>query len=153
MTINWKSVPFTELSPIEIYDMLSLRAEVFVVEQAQAYQDADYRDLQCYHVLGYDGDTLVAHCRVFPLGGYFEDGCIGRVVVKPSHRQYGLGHILVDKAIETHNEINGKKASITISAQHRLKKFYEAHGFVKSSTSYQEDNIPHIHMTRKGVED
>lgn len=148
MDITWKLSSFSELTTSELYDMLSLRAEVFVVEQAQAYQDVDYRDLKCHHVLGYDGDTLVATCRIFPIGGYFEDGCIGRVVVKPSYRSYGIGHTLLDKAIEAHNKINGKEYSITISAQHRLKRYYEEHGFRKSSASYQEDNIPHIHMTR-----
>lgn len=148
MTIRWESLPFDSLTPRRIYDMLSLRAEVFVVEQQQPYQDVDYRDIDCYHILGYDGDTLVAHCRVFPTGAYFADGCIGRVVTRPSYRGSGIGHILIEKAIETHNSINGTHISITISAQLILRKFYESHGFIKSSTCYQEDNIPHIHMTR-----
>ena len=150
MDIKWLTIPFNELTTSQLYDMLSLRTEVFIIEQVATYQDADYRDQKCIHVLGYDGDTLVAHARVFPIGGYFEDGCIGRVVVKPSARGTGLGHVLIDKAIEAHNELNGKENSITISAQLRLRDFYEAHGFEKSGTCYDEDNIPHIHMTRKG---
>lgn len=150
MDIQWIIADFDQLSAQSVYDMLSLRAEVFVVEQEQPYQDVDYRDLRCRHVLGYDAATgiLACHCRVFRCGGYFDDGCIGRVVVKPSYRGTGLGHLLVEKGIEVHNEMNGRDKSITISAQMRLHKFYEAHGFVKSSTTYQEDHITHFHMTR-----
>lgn len=148
MNINWYTLFFNELTTGQLYDMLRLRAEVFVVEQKQPYLDVDDRDLICGHVLGYDGDTLVAYCRVFPTGAYFEDGCIGRVVVKPASRGTGLGHDLLLKGIEFHNKINGENISITISAQLRLRNFYEEHGFIKTSTCYQEDNIPHIHMTR-----
>lgn len=148
MTISWYALSFEQLTAQQVYDMLSLRAEVFVVEQAEAYLDVDYRDIKCHHILGYDGDALVAHCRVFPLGEYFEDGCIGRVVVKPFARGTGIGHELIEKGIELHNKINGADTSITISAQLRLRSYYEAHGFIKSSTCYSEDNIPHIHMTR-----
>ncbi len=147
--IKWVALPFNELAPMQIYDMLSLRAEVFVVEQEQAYQDLDYRDMKCVHVLGYDLDgVLAAHCRVFPIGGYYDDGCIGRVVVKPSHRGTGLGHVLIEKGLEAHYALNGDEASVSISAQLRLRDFYEAHGFLKASTCYQEDNIPHIKMTK-----
>ena len=87
MDIQWIIADFDQLSAQSVYDMLSLRAEVFVVEQEQPYQDVDYRDLRCRHVLGYDVATgiLACHCRVFRCGGYFDDGCIGRVVVKPSY--------------------------------------------------------------------
>ncbi|MEF9924282.1 MAG: GNAT family N-acetyltransferase [Muribaculaceae bacterium] len=152
MKIDWYALPFEELTARQMYDMLGLRAEVFVLEQGEAYLDVDYRDLDCYHVLGYDGDTLVAHCRVFRLGGYFADGCIGRVVVKPNRRGGGLGHDLIEKGIELHDMINGADKSITISAQLRLRNYYEAHGFKKSSTCYSEDNIPHIHMTRTATQ-
>ena len=144
----WYNKSFDELSARQVYDMLALRAEVFVVEQEQAYQDVDYRDVRCQHILGYEGDELVAHARVFAVGGYFKDeACIGRVVVKPSYRSTGMGHILVDKAIESSIALNGD-APIGISAQLRLRKFYEAHGFVKNGTTFTEDNIAHIHMTR-----
>ncbi|MDD2961154.1 MAG: GNAT family N-acetyltransferase [Muribaculaceae bacterium] len=146
--ITWIEASFDRLSTTQLYDILSLRAEVFVVEQGQPYQDVDYRDKICTHVMGYCGSNIVAHCRVFPVGGYFDDGCIGRVVVKPNQRGTGLGHELIEKGIATHNRINGTDKSITISAQLRLRHFYEMHGFIKSSTCYQEDNIPHIHMTR-----
>ena len=148
MNTNWHKLSFTELSAKQIYDILQLRAEVFVVEQQQPYLDVDNRDLVCGHVLGYQGDTLTAYCRVFPKGSYFDDGCVGRVVVKPSARGTGLGHNLLLKGIELHNEMNGESTSITISAQLRLRNFYEEHGFIKTSTCYQDDNIPHIHMTR-----
>lgn len=148
MEINWHKLYFNELTAKQLYDMLQLRAEVFVVEQKQPYLDVDDRDLVCGHVLGYDGDRLAAYCRVFPKGAYFEDGCIGRVVVKPASRGTGLGHDLLLKGIELHDEMNGKDVSVTISAQLRLRNFYEEHGFIKTSTCYQEDNIPHIHMTR-----
>lgn len=145
--IKWLSLDFDQLTTKQLYDMLSLRAEVFVVEQAQAYQDVDYRDLKCRHILAYDGDTLAAHSRIFPVGGYFPShACIGRVVVRPSFRGTGLGHTLIDKAIAESINLNGN-VPITISAQLRLRHYYEQHGFVKSGTTYQEDNITHIHMT------
>ncbi len=145
--IKWTNLDFDNLTTRQLYDILSLRAEVFVVEQEQAYQDVDYRDLKCRHIIGYDGNTLVAHCRIFPIGGYFPNqACIGRVVVKPSHRGTGIGHELIDRAIAESIEMNGY-TPITISAQMRLRKYYEAHGFIKSGTTYQEDNITHIHMT------
>lgn len=148
MSIDWHKLFFNELTTKHLYDLLRLRAEVFVVEQKQPYLDVDDWDLICGHVFGYDKDTLVAYCRVFPKGTYFEDGCIGRVVVKPTSRGTGLGHELLLKGIELHNEINGRNVPITISAQLRLRNFYEEHGFIKTSTCYQEDNIPHIRMTR-----
>ena len=139
--------PFSELSLLELYQILQLRSEVFVVEQNCVYQDIDFKDQKALHVLGFKNDTIIAYTRIFKKGYYFDNASIGRVVVKESERRFGYGHDLMKvsiKAIET--EFQDQK--ITISAQLYLKKFYESHGFIQIGETYLEDGIPHIRMDK-----
>lgn len=123
-----------------------------MVEQQAAYLDTDRGDQLSAHLMGYDGDKLVAYCRVFRTGDkYPNDGSIGRVVVAPEYRGLAIGDMLLEQAITLHEQFNGAGESIKISAQHHLRHFYEKHGFRKISASYQEDKIPHIAMRRDGV--
>ncbi len=145
--ITFKIKRFNELSTTELYLLLQLRSEVFVVEQNCVYQDIDGKDEKAIHVLGYYNDDLVAYSRLFNKGYYFEEASIGRVVVSPKFRDKKFGHDLMRISIETINKIFNETA-ITISAQEYLKKFYESHGFIQTSEMYLEDDIPHIQMKR-----
>ena len=138
---------FNELSTQELYQILQLRSEVFVVEQNCVYQDIDGKDEKALHVLGYNEEGLVAYSRLFAPGLYFENASIGRVIVKEVFRDKKFGHDLMKISIETIKQIFDTRF-ITISAQQYLKKFYESHGFVPTSEMYLEDDIPHIEMKR-----
>ncbi len=145
MDINFETKHFKELTTVDLYKILRLRAEVFVVEQDCVYQDIDNKDQKALHVIGYKQNEVVAYTRIFNQGDYFENASIGRVVVAKNERQYGYGHILIKesiKAIENHFETT----QIKISAQTYLKRFYETHGFKQTGEEYLEDGIPHIAM-------
>jgi len=145
MNIEFKIKPFEALSTQELYEVLKLRIEVFVVEQNCIYQDIDGKDSKAIHVLGYYNGDLAAYCRIFDAGYYFDEASIGRVIVSPKYRDKKFGHDLMKIAIQA-VEDNFNKKQITISAQMYLQKFYESHGFVKTSEMYLEDDIPHIQM-------
>ncbi|MGL2965448.1 GNAT family N-acetyltransferase [Flavobacterium sp. XGLA_31] len=148
MNLEWKIKRFETLSINELYDLLQLRAEVFVVEQNCVYQDIDSKDSKALHLIGEDNGQIVAYARLFKANDYFEQASIGRVVVKPSYRDKKLGHILMREAIYfMKTKLNETK--ITISAQLYLKKFYESHGFIQTSEMYLEDDIPHIEMKKE----
>ena len=147
MKISFKIKRFNELSTSELYSLLQLRSEVFVVEQNCVYQDVDGKDNKAIHVLGYFDTELAAYSRLFDKGIYFEEASIGRVVVSPKLRDKKLGHDLMQVSIAAVNE-HFKEHNITISAQEYLKKFYESHGFVQTSEMYLEDDIPHIQMKK-----
>ena len=145
MQMNWKYVSFDDLSVAELYAILQLRYEVFVIEQNCIYQDADNKDQKSFHLMCWDGDKLVAYCRILPPGLSYKDPSIGRVVSSPVYRNEGHGRELMKLAIiKAHEQFNCK--TITISAQLYLEKFYSSLGFVKVSEPYLEDNIPHIQM-------
>lgn len=140
-----KILLFSELSTQQLYAILQLRSEVFVVEQDCVYQDIDGHDDAAYHVLFYDDASLVAYSRILPPGAYFDELSIGRVIVKETHRSQKLGHELMKVSI-TFSLYTFPKSIIKISAQQYLIKFYESHGFVISGEGYLEDGIPHIAM-------
>jgi len=145
--IRFKIKRFNELSLSELYDVLQLRSEVFVVEQNCVYQDIDGKDQKALHLIGTFDDEIVAYVRIFKPGDYFDEASIGRVVVKQSHRNKKLGYDLMQEAIRaTKSELN--ETNITISAQLYLKKFYENLGFIQTSEMYLEDDIPHIQMKK-----
>lgn len=147
MAIQWKIKRFEALSVFELYNLMQLRSEVFVVEQNCVYQDVDGKDDKALHLIGEDEGVTVAYCRVFKPKDYFDEASIGRVIVKGKYRDQKLGHSLMKEAIEVIKaEYNETK--ITISAQLYLKKFYESHGFIQTSEPYLEDDIPHIEMKR-----
>ena len=147
MEITFKIKRFNELSTLELYSLLQLRSEVFVVEQNCVYQDVDGKDDNAIHVLGFLDNELASYSRIFDKGIYFEEASIGRVVVSPKLRDKKLGHDLMQVSIAAVNE-HFKEHNITISAQEYLKKFYESHGFVQTSEMYLEDDIPHIQMKK-----
>jgi len=139
---------FKELTTSELYEILQLRSEVFVVEQDCVYQDLDGKDKKALHVLGIKDGKVIAYTRLFNSHEYFDTPSIGRVVVKDTERKYGYGHDLIKASIQgIVNNYNENK--ITISAQTYLQKFYESHGFVKVGEEYLEDGIPHIRMVIK----
>ena len=146
MTIEIKA--FNELTLNSLYEVLQLRAEVFVVEQNCPYQDVDGKDQKAMHILGYHKEQLVAYTRVFKPGYYFDNASIGRVVVKENARQYGFGKDIM-KASITFIEDTLDLSTIELSAQTYLKKFYNDLGFQEIGEGYLEDNIPHIRMIKK----
>ena len=138
---------FQELTITELYQLLQLRSEVFVVEQDCVYQDVDGKDENALHVLGYKNNALIGYSRLFKPGNYFSKASIGRVVIKASERKFGYGHDLIQKSIEV-IETLFKTKEIHISAQTYLKFFYESHGFVQVGDGYLEDDIPLIKMIK-----
>ncbi|WP_395053663.1 GNAT family N-acetyltransferase [Flavobacterium sp.] len=147
-TINWKIKPFKELSLHELYSLLKLRSIVFVVEQNCVYQDIDGKDEKALHLLGEYNNEIVAYARLFKGGDYFENASIGRVVIHPEARDKKFGHEMMQQAISG-IESYFKETKITISAQLYLQKFYESHGFLKTSAVYLEDDIEHVEMKRE----
>jgi len=139
---------FEALTKHELYYLLQLRSEVFVVEQDCVYQDLDGKDQKALHVLGFKNEKLVAYTRIFKPGDYFEETSIGRVVVSKNERQFKYGCDIMEasiKAIKHH--FNTSK--IKISAQCYLKKFYTNLGFKAIGEEYLEDDIPHIAMIKE----
>ena len=146
--ISWKIKSFNELSLNELYSILKLRSIVFVVEQNCVYQDIDGKDEKALHLLGEYNNEIVAYARLFKGGDYFENASIGRVVIHPEARDKKFGHEMMMQAISG-IETYFKETKITISAQLYLQKFYESHGFLKTSDVYLEDDIEHIEMKRE----
>lgn len=140
--------PFKALSLNELYEVLSLRNKVFVVEQNCPYLDIDALDKQADHVLIWNDKDLVAYARLFKPGICYDNAaCIGRVLVDVPFRKFGMGHQLIKQCIAFINE-EYKAANIEISAQEYLIAFYQQHSFVQTSDVYLEDAIPHVHMLR-----
>lgn len=139
---------FNQLSLEELYRILQLRSEIFVVEQNCVYQDLDYKDQKSLHVFGVKKDKIIAYTRIFKPGDYFKEASIGRVVVDKKERKNKYGHDLIKASIKAVQD-KFSTSEITISAQVYLKKFYESHGFHKIGEEYLEDGIPHIEMLRK----
>ncbi|GAA4942254.1 GNAT family N-acetyltransferase [Algibacter agarivorans] len=143
-----KTKTFLELTKQELYDLLQLRSEVFVVEQDCVYQDIDGKDQKALHVLGCKNEKLVAYTRVFKPGDYFEESSIGRVVVAKNQRQFKYGYDIMNASAEAIKH-HFNETTIKISAQCYLKKFYTNLGFVAVGEEYLEDDIPHIAMVRE----
>jgi len=139
---------FDQLTAAEVYELLQLRSEVFVVEQDCVYQDIDGKDQKALHIIGKKEGKIIAYTRCFSPGFYFEEAAIGRVVVKESERKFGYGHQILKASVE---EIERRYSTKTIklSAQQYLTHFYEAHQFQQIGEGYLEDGIPHIAMLKK----
>ena len=148
--IQWKHKPFNELSPFELYAILQLRNEVFVVEQNCVFQDADDKDQLAIHFMGWKEDKLVAYTRLFDKGLTYDKASIGRVVSSSTVRGSGIGKELMQESIQLLYSIWGKQP-IKIGAQFYLKKFYESFGFQQTSDIYLEDGIEHIEMVLKNI--
>jgi ElaA protein len=145
--INWLLKKFDELTPNELYSILQLRNEVFVVEQNCVFQDADNKDRLSWHLMGWNNERLIAYSRIIPAEVAYDLPSIGRVVTLPAFRGNGSGKILMRESIEAIKKLFGN-VSIKLGAQFYLKKFYESFGFTQSSDIYLEDGIEHIEMTR-----
>jgi ElaA protein len=147
MKITKTCKPFPNLSPSELYDMLRLRSEVFVVEQNCVFLDMDDKDQLCHHILFYREGVLVATARLVPPGVSYAEMSIGRIVTSSLVRGTGLGKVLVSMAIEEcYKRFGG--GPIKIGAQLYAKGFYESLGFEQTSDVYDEDGIDHIKMTK-----
>lgn len=145
--ISWKCKFFDDLAPHELYSIIKLRNEVFVVEQNCVFQDADDKDLKCYHLMGMAGNQLAAYARLVPAGVSYKNISIGRIVTSPEYRSIGAGKALMKQAISQCSLLYGEQI-IKIGAQLYLKNFYESFGFKQTSEVYDEDGIPHIEMSR-----
>ncbi len=139
---------YRELTKDDLYALLQLRSEVFVVEQQCVYQDIDGLDIKALHVLGLEKGKLCAYTRLFKSGDYFEFPSIGRVVVSKEQRKHGYGKQIMLSSI-SFIESKWREEKIVLSAQTYLKKFYRELGFIEQGEEYLEDDIPHIKMIRK----
>ncbi|WP_269227850.1 GNAT family N-acetyltransferase [Flavobacterium eburneipallidum] len=148
MELQWKIKSFETLSVNELYAILKLRSEIFVVEQNCVYLDIDGKDQLALHLFGEFEGKIVAYSRLFKPGITFDNASIGRVVVDANYRDRKWGHDLMQESIAGIQSQFGE-SKITIGAQLYLKKFYESHGFVQTSEMYLEDDIPHIEMERR----
>ncbi len=147
--INWQCKTFSELTNEELYKILQLRNEVFVVEQNCPYQDCDNKDFKAHHFSAWEDGVLVAYTRLLPKGVSYDTGAsIGRVLTSPKARGQKLGKELMQKSIDKIYDLYGQ-TPIIIGAQLYLKRFYESFSFVQQGNSYLEDNIPHIMMEKK----
>jgi ElaA protein len=146
--IQFKAYTFSELNTELLYQIISLRLEVFIMEQNCLYQDCDGKDLQALHLLGFEENQLVAYCRILPEGISYTGYCsIGRVLTKSTHRGKQYGIALMEKAISICTM--EFKFPLKISAQAYLEKFYTNLGFKTVGELYLEDHIPHIGMIYK----
>lgn len=148
--MRWTCKTFSALSLEELYAILALRAEVFVVEQECPYQDLDGKDQQALHLCAYDeANVLVAYTRILNKGiSYPAYASIGRVITKATVRGTGLGYELMERSAEKLFEYYGPQ-SIKISAQAHLQNFYGKLGYVGVGEEYLEDDIPHRAMIRE----
>lgn len=142
--IEWRIRRFVDLTAEELYDLLQLRCDVFVVEQQCAYPDIDGRDRGATHVLGYSGERLAACSRILPPGLSYPEASIGRIATSRGERGRGLGAELVRRSISEARAIH--PGPIKIGAQSYLRTFYSGFGFVPVSDEYLEDGIPHMDM-------
>ncbi len=139
---------YNELSKAELYNILRIRSEVFVVEQRIAYQDIDYKDQKAIHIMGYVTNELVAYTRIFKPNDYFEYASIGRVLVTKQYRRFDYGKEIMKVSIDA-VEKYFNETKIKISAQLYLKRFYTNLGFEAYGDVYMEDEIPHTAMLKE----
>lgn len=149
MTVDWVCKHHSDLGKEQLYAILRLRSQVFVVEQNCVYQDIDGQDLEgdTCHLMGWDGDQLVAYLRLLDplLNG--DDVVIGRVIIAPQARGQGLGNQLLEQALEQADD-HWPEVPIYLSAQAHLQGYYARYGFAVVGEEYLEDDIPHIGMRR-----
>jgi ElaA protein len=146
--VHWQFDRFLELSLLDLYALLQLRTEVFVMEQNCVFQDMDGADDQAMHLLGKRDGRLLAYARCFPAGVKFKEASIGRLVTHRSVRGQKLGHHAIDEAVHRLCKEWGVQP-IRIGAQARLERFYMGHGFVTDGAVYVEDGIDHLQMLWK----
>ncbi|CAM5257477.1 GNAT family acetyltransferase [Bacillus safensis FO-36b] [Bacillus safensis subsp. safensis] len=144
--IKWTCQTFEQLSKEDLYLILMVRVNVFVVEQTCPYPEIDHRDQDALHLIAKENGTIVAYCRIFQNGIMYKEASIGRVLVTQAGRKKGYGKLLLIKALEKLSELG--ETSVKIQAQAYLKSFYESFGFKAVSDVYDEDGIPHLDMVK-----
>lgn len=146
--ITWDVKYFDNLTPFELYDIMKLRQDVFVIEQACFYHDLDNLDQKSFHVMGIRDGDVVACARILPPGMTHKECSIGRVITRATERGHGTGRTLMKKCLKFIDE-EMLEEIVKISAQTYLLDFYGSLGFEKVSEEYIEDGIPHIDMIRR----
>lgn len=148
MEITWEIKNFDELTIDELYGLLRLREQVFIIEQTSIYADLDNKDQKAMHILGKLNGKIIAYSRIFRPKDYFETASIGRVVAHKDFRKLKIGKTLMEKSIaEVKSQFD--ETFITISAQCYLLEFYKSLGFETIGEEYLEDGIPHKRMVKK----
>ena len=147
MDIEWRFKSFESLTKTELHEMMILRQQVFVVEQDCPYQDADEKDKDSHHLIGYINGVLVAYLRLVKPGISYVEMSFGRIVTAKSHRGTGLGVALMKEGIKQSITLYGTSKN-RISAQSHLLPFYQKFGFESTGKEYLEDNIPHTEMIK-----
>lgn len=150
--LAWRCLAFDAMDNRTLYRLLQLRTQVFVVEQQCVFQDMDGADVQCVHLLGERATSgvepeLLAYARLVPAGLKYAEASIGRVVSAAAARGTGIGHLLVQEAVQALHGLWGKQP-IRIGAQAHLQAFYRQHGFEPAGPIYIEDGIDHVEMLR-----
>ncbi len=145
MDYRWRTTGFADFELRELYAVLRLRQEVFVVEQACLYLDADGLDLPAVHILCWQGDTLAAYQRCLPPGTCYPESALGRILVNAGHRGRGLGRELVRRGV-AHNLGRWPGRDILINAQSYLRRFYTELGFAAEGGEYDDKGVPHLRM-------
>lgn len=146
--IRWVLKPFERLTPTELYELLRLRSQVFVVEQQCIYLDEDNKDQFAFHLMGWQDSLLAACARLFKPGDYFREVSIGRIITAPEIRGTGLGKDLMKESIEIAHRLYGP-VPIRIAAQYYLRMFYTSFGFQADGDIFLEDGIEHVEMVLK----
>jgi ElaA protein len=141
---------FEELSNALLYDILALRAAVFIVEQNSPYLDLDGMDASALHHCLFEGEKLIGYSRLFAPAVKFEEASVGRIVLHSDHRGSGLGREFLQRSMDEVRRIFGK-VPIRIEAQHHLHRFYESMGFVIVSDIYDWGGIPHVKMVTQAA--
>lgn len=145
-------LPFTNLSTTQLYEILHLRSEVFVVEQSCVYQDLDHKDTQVgvQHLMMLDNKQLIGYARLLPSGLSYDTLSIGRIIISPKARDQGFGRMLIQEAMARTFSL-WPEVEITIGAQSHLSNMYQSFGFKEISEHYLEDGILHVDMYVKQV--
>ena len=150
MVLRWEWKRFNELTAEEVYTILCVRQQVFVLEQECLYLDADGKDRNSFHLMGFDGDELVAYARILDAGVSYAEVSMGRILTTEKARGTGAGIELMEVGLQRIQAHYGN-VPIRISAQTYLLHFYEKFGFESTGKEYLEDEIPHTEMLRKSL--
>lgn len=144
--MNLSVSPFSSLSPKDLYELLQLRSDVFIIEQNCIYRDLDDKDYKCHHLMGrMETGELVACSRLVPPGVSYKEPSIGRVATALKYRKHQLGRKLMQRSIDEVKRLYPNQG-IRISAQFYLVDFYNSFGFIVQGESYDEDGLEHIEM-------
>lgn len=145
MVYRWQTSEFDDLSNSDLYALLRLRQEVFVLEQDCLYQDLDNRDQNAIHMLCWGENELLAYQRALAPGSYFSDSALGRIVVSATARGHQVGKELVQRGV-LHNLARWPEHDVRLNGQAHLEYFYSTLGFVPEGELFDEEGIPHRHM-------